>query len=1234
MHRLASLANNSDNLADSLVFVNQEPAPIVFITAADTDVQILSIVSSNLPSDFPQFRVVNLLQLQQQIVIDTYGEEVLEFAKVIILRIIGGRSYWSYGLEVVKAITEKNNTKLIVLPGDSKPDLDLMSHSTVSLDIVNYVWHYLLEGGVKNYTHLLYYIATQFLDCPFLFQPPQSVPRFGVYCSSFEATKYDRWVAILFYRAHYLAGNTKTIDLLVEALAKQGVNSKAIYVSSLKDEDIQTEILSLCQNCGLILNTTSFALVSWSDEDTKVKLWEELNVPVLQVIFAGSGKKTWIESKKGLSPRDLAMNVVLPEVDGRIITRAVSFKSSSHFDQVLQNDVVIYEPDRSGIEFVARLSDAWLKLRSKQNHEKKIALILANYPNQDGRIGNGVGLDTPASCIQILEQLKATGYRVNYIPKSGDDLIKLLTQTKTHDIENSQLRSIGQSLSQIEYGKFFNTLPSVVQTEINDRWGSYLFEAEFVIPGYQTGNIFIGIQPPRGYDLDPSFNYHNPDLVPPHNYLAFYFWIREIFQADAIIHVGKHGNLEWLPGKSVALSPNCYPGLVLGAIPNFYPFIVNDPGEGSQAKRRTQAVILDHLTPPMTRAELYGNLQKLECLIDEYYEIEDLEPSRLNLVKEKLINLIKTENIHQDLDISLEQLEDSIDRILATADGYLCDLKELQIRDGLHILGCCPTGEQLRDLVIAIARNPTPNRSGLTRAIAQAWDLDFDPLTANLGDKLSNSSPHLINCRTIGDGVNQIEEYAKELVASLIDGAPIQVTAEPLYSELVWIRDFLLPNLRKTDRELSNLIKGLNGEFVSSGASGAPTRGRPEVLPTGRNFYSVDIRAVPTETAWDIGRKAAENLIEFHTQNHGEYPKSVAISIWGTSTMRTGGDDFAQALALLGVRPIWDGISRRVIDFEILPVSILGRPRVDVTLRISGLFRDAFPNLIDLFDRAIQAIANLEESPDENPIRAQIRQETDLWQQQGLSYPEAKKRASIRIFGSQPGAYGAGLQGLISSRNWSTSADLARAYINWSAFAYGANNEGENCPEVLEQRLKELQIVLQNQDNREHDLLDSDDYYQFQGGLANAIKNVSGIMPAIYFGDNSCQQNPKVRKLKDEITRVYRARVVNPKWIRGMMGHGYKGVFELAATVDFLFAYDATTQTVSDFMYEGIANAYLFDEEVARFISTSNPWAGKDIAERLLEAYQRKLWENPSPSTIDRLKEMVNFWEGMIEERP
>ena len=877
-----------------------------------------------------------------------------------------------------------------------------------------------------------------------------------------------------------------------------------------------------------------------------------------------------------------------------------------------------------------------MNLKHTEVGDRKVALIMANYPNRDGRLANGVGLDTPASCLEILKALRTSGYNVGEIPETSDDLMRLLTIGVTNDREAYGVRQIYQSLSLADYQTYFQNLPESVQNGISTRWNQPRVEQKFAIAGIQFGNIFVGIQPSRGYDLDPTLNYHAPDLEPTHDYMAFYHWVRDKFNAHAIAHVGKHGNLEWLPGKSVALSENCYPEAAFGAMPHFYPFIVNDPGEGSQAKRRSQAVILDHLTPPMTRSELYGGLQQLEGLIDEYYEAETLDPSRLPMLRERLTELIKQENLHQDLGISLDRLEDSLNTILTTADGYLCEIKEAQIRDGLHIFGICPEGRQLRDLVVAIARNPTANRQGLTRAIAEDWGLDFDPLTADLGELLpSNSHPRLSNCRIIGDAVEVIEEYAAELVEKIIEEIPPSplLKGGEIATELNWIRDRLLPSLYKTNQEITNLLRGLNGEYIASGASGAPTRGRPEVLPTGRNFYSVDIRAVPTETAWDIGRKAADVLIETYTQEHGEYPQTLGLSIWGTSTMRTGGDDLAEALALLGVQPVWDGVSRRVIDFEILPLSILGRPRVDVTLRISGFFRDAFPNLIDLFDSAVNAVANLDEPAYQNPLAAKVLAESTYWQESGLTVEQAEERSRYRVFGSKPSAYGAGLQGLIESQNWESEQDLARAYINWSAYAYTSKSEGKSAPEAFNQRLGNMQIVLQNQDNREHDILDSDDYYQFQGGMTAAIASISGNAPEVYFGDNSRMAQPKVRKLSEEIARVYRSRVVNPKWIAGAMRHGYKGTFEMSATLDYLFAYDATTNCVSDFMYKGIAEAYIFNPEVQNFVKQSNPYALRDMSERLLEANQRGMWQDVTTDMLDRLKAIANDAEGAIESQ-
>lgn len=1245
MHRIAATPGGWNSATEGVIVIQQSPAPIVLLTAADTEIQALSRGLPDLPPDFSPVRVVNLLQLQQQLTIDAYAETVLSQARLIILRILGGRAYWPYGLEVARATVAETGAALVVLPGDERPDLDLISHSTLPLTAVNQLWCYFNEGGPDNLRHGLMFISDRALHSHYDPPSPQPVPRLGPYRPAAQPPATAK-AAILFYRAHYLAGNTAAIDALCDALAERGITPVPLFVSSLKDPDIQAELIDLLKSEAVecLLNTTSFAIAQL-DSDAP-GLWQTLDLPVLQVILSGGPLDQWQRQPQGLSPRDIAMNVALPEIDGRIITRAVSFKALAQQHPQLQTDVVTYQPQPDRVAFVAELAARWIRLKQTPPRDRKIALILANYPNRDGRLANGVGLDTPESCVQILAALRQAGYRLDPLPTSGDWLIRWLTQGQTNDPEGFGLRPTRQQLAIADYQTYFDTLPAAVQQGISQRWGAptdwqgldprQLESADLPIPGIQLGHIFVGIQPSRGYDADPSLSYHAPDLEPTPAYLGFYHWIRTVFQADAIVHVGKHGNLEWLPGKGIALSESCYPEVALGPMPHFYPFIVNDPGEGAQAKRRAQAVILDHLTPPLTRAELYGPLQQLENLVDEYYEAQSLDPTRLPLIGDRICQLLQATQLQRDLNLeppSREQLTDWLPQI----DGYLCQLKEAQIRDGLHIFGQCPSGRQLRDLAVAIARAPSRTHGGLTRAVAAAWQLDLDPLNAELGqswpDKWTDKiSPKLQSCRTVGDVVEQLEAEAARWVEALLQNQT-EALPDPQPPVLDWIAACLLPALKQTTDEIAHLLRGLNGQYVPSGPAGAPTRNRPEVLPTGRNFYSVDIRAIPTESAWDVGRRAAELLVEDYVQTQGDYPRTLGLSMWGTAAMRTGGDDLAEALALIGVRPVWDGPSRRVVDFEILPLAVLGRPRVDVTLRISGFFRDAFPNLIDLFDQAVAAVAALDEPPAQNPLAAQVRQETADWQAQGLSLAQAETRSRYRIFGSKPGAYGAGLQGLIDAQNWTDQADLARAYLNWSGYAYSRQGNGRSAPEAFQQRLEKMQVVLHNQDNREHDLLDSDDYYQFQGGLTAAVRTASGQSPQVYFGDHSRPENPQVRSLAAEIARVYRSRVINPKWIAGVMRHGYKGAFEMAATVDYLFAYDATTGCVADHMYEGVAQAYLLDPQVQQFVEQANPWALRDMAERLLEAHQRGLWKTGPAALLDQLRSLAHQAEGTIESQ-
>jgi cobaltochelatase CobN len=1040
----------------------------------------------------------------------------------------------------------------------------------------------------------------------------------------------ERWqadapvAAIVFYRALVQAANTAPVDALIEALRARGLNPLPLFAQSLKDPQAAAILGELLAQAppDIVLNATGFASAA-PGEAYRPGLFDAADCPVLQVIFAGGSEAAWRDGTRGLDARDIAMNVALPEVDGRIVTRALSFKTARR-DPLTEADLVDHAPVADRVAFVADLAQNWVRLRRKPVAERRVALVLANYPSRDGRIGNGVGLDTPSGTIEVLRALAAAGYRVADIPADGDALIRQL-------IEGADAEAFQRN----DYAAFFARAPRAVQEQVWARWGaverdpsfreSRLDCGHFALRALRFGNVAIAIQPSRGYDIDPQASYHAPDLVPPHGYLAFYAWAADGFRADAVVHMGKHGNLEWLPGKALALSAACFPEAALGALPHLYPFIVNDPGEGTQAKRRAQAVIIDHLTPPLTRAESYGRLAELERLVDEHYAASGNDPRRLKLLRGQIVELLRATGLDRDCGIDAADAEDAA---LGKLDGYLCELKEMQIRDGLHVFGRAPKGDQLVDLLVALLRLPrgsAPQQESLLRALAADLTLGFDPLGAELGAPWHGKRPKVLAIdgpwRSTGDTVERLEALARRLVAGTQAPAKRWTRTQAV---LDWLGRTLRPAVIACgDAEIGGLLRGLAGRFVAPGPSGAPTRGRPEVLPTGRNFYSLDTRAVPTPAAWQLGWKSAQLLVARHAQEQGRYPRQLALSAWGTSNMRTGGDDVAQALALMGVRPQWETRSGRVTGFEILPASLLDRPRVDVTLRVSGFFRDAFPNLIDLVDSAARAVAALDEPAETNPLAARVAADRARLEASGVAPEAAARRAGHRVFGAKPGAYGAGLQALIDSRGWKDERDLAEAYLAWGGYAYGGGAEGAAEHGLFRDRLAQVEAVVQNQDNREHDLLDSDDYYQFEGGLAVAVRHVAGATPVVYHGDHSRPEQPRIRTLEEEVGRVVHARVVNPKWLKGVMRHGYKGGFEMAATVDYLFAFAATAQAVKDHHFDAVYDAYLGDVAVRGFLEAHNPAALGEIAERLGEAIDRGLWRPRRNSLRERLGELA-----------
>ena len=959
----------------------------------------------------------------------------------------------------------------------------------------------------------------------------------------------------------------------------------------------------------------------------------------------------WQGAARGLGPRDLAMNVALPEVDGRIFTRAVAFKAAERFDEVTQCGIVVprVAPDR--VAFVADLAAGWANLRRSAPAERRVALVLANYPNRDGRIGNGVGLDTPASTAAIIAALAEAGYDIGHAPRDGAALMRVMTGGVTNDL--TSLDRPGEvSLPLEAYQAAFAEVPASARKAMLERWGEpsadpFVRDGAFRLPVHRFGKLAIAVQPARGYNIDPKASYHDPALPPPHAYLAFHVWLAQDFGAQALVHVGKHGNLEWLPGKAISLSRDCFPEICAGPLPQLYPFIVNDPGEGTQAKRRISAVVIDHLTPPLTRAETYGPLKQLEALVDEYYLAAGMDPRRLDRLRRDILDLARSHGLDRDAGASGDD-----DDTLSAIDNYLCELKELQIRDGLHVFTQSPEGRLRRDLLVALARTPRgydhAGQASLLRAMADDFGLDFDPLDCRMGDRWDGVRPEALAVvsdepwRTHGDTVERLELLAAEwvsettqtpLVLSLskdhstapasFDKLRMSGAGDKSLAVLEAIQTDLAPRIDLCGpREAEALLAGLDGRFVLPGPSGAPTRGRPDVLPTGRNFYSVDTRAVPTAVAWELGRKSADLLVEDYLQREGEYPKAIALSAWGTANMRTGGDDIAQALALMGARPRWDWTSGRVVGFEIMTVAELGRPRVDVTLRVSGFFRDAFPEQIDLIDSAARAVMALDEPLGDNPAAERHRAETAALVAEGEAETQATRRAGARVFGSKPGAYGAGLQAMIDEKIWHDRGDLADVYLDWGSYAYGGGVEGDAERGLFAARLASVDAVVQNQDNREHDLLDSDDYYQFEGGIAAAVEHLKGRAPISYHNDHSRPERPVVRTLEDEIGRIVRGRVTNPKWIAGVMRHGYKGAFEIAASVDYLFAFAATTHAVKDHHFDAVHAAFIEDEAVRDFMAEANPAALRETAARLAEALERGLWKPRSNSAGLMLAEL------------
>lgn len=1182
----------------ALILSDQSPADIVFLSAADTDLAAVAVSWGGTLGS--RLRLSAAGALRQPVAADHFVATVVKDSKLLIARLLGGRSYFPHLLQALEDLREISpRARLMLLPGTGEADADLASLNDFPRDVADVLHALLSEGGPLNLAsagELVSLLVDWDTGEPLCLPVVEKVSSCGWY-KAVSRTPSGPVAWLTFYRAWHQTNDLEIIDALVDVLEKRGFEVGAFYCQSLREPIVQETLLDALGSGvrpAVILTMQSFTLSTAHSEGGG--FLEAFGCPVLQVPVSSGSKAAWESLPGGLSPSEVAVQIALPEIDGRVLSSVAGFKEDSERLVAAQCVLKRLRADVSQIEFICQLAQNWARLRSLPSPQKRVAIILANYPNRDGRVGNGVGLDTPASAAAVLRALQAGGFLVEGMPEDGAELMRQLLAGVTNDPDGSFGKSYAQGISAETLQAFMSTWPEGRVSEMARHWPEVLPEY-LPVSGVQLGNVFVGIQPPRGFSMQSQAIYHSPELPPPPVYVGFYYWIREVFKADVIVHLGKHGNLEWLPGRPSALGPDDYPRLCLGPMPHLYPFIVNNPGEGTQAKRRTGAVIIDHLTPPLTRAGLYGQLEQLERLLEEHAQCSSLYPRRAGELEGEINALLEAAPWRTDIP--------EAGRTISGAANFLCELKESQIRSGLHVFGSAPTGVAAVDFVASLLRLPSGGRPGLLEAIAGA-PVILETMSVSERDGLHAQA------RSWVESLFQRGEFKSECVA-------LEVLRE-------FATHTLIPLLERTDEEMSHLLSGLAGRFIPPGPAGAPTRGRIDVLPTGRNFYALDPRVVPTPTAWRCGRLLGESLLKRHFQDHGEPLKTLALVVWGTSNMRTGGDDLAQAIWLWGCEPVWEEGSGRVMDFNIIPASLLGRPRVDLTLRVSGLFRDAFGDTVRLLAAIPKRLALLDEPESLNPIRAAWVRERAMLVESGLSAVVAERTSCLRVFTSGPGCYGAGILPLLDSGNWESKADLAEVFLRWGDHAVSSDGVLTCEPTALRERLRHVEAIAQNQDNREHDILDSDDYFQFQGGLQVAVEQLRGSVPANYHGDSSDPEMPRMRTVGEELVRVLHSRALNPRWIAAMRKHGYKGAFELAATVDYLFGYSATTGLVRDHHFQAVAQKLVLEQE--SFFMEHNPDAMREAAARLLEAVERGLWPAPDAETVEALQTTLLRLEG------
>ena len=1187
---------------------------------------------------------------------------------IIVISLHGGKaSFPAFDmlLEAFAKATPETRPHLHIQPTGG--DEDSLEAAKSSSDFGSQHWdtinRYLIRGGHINLERMLVYFHNLLFPDTIPCEPPFNPPNEGIYhpdCEisvSLEQYLKERidpekiTVGLWFYQTYWLNTNLEFVDAIIKSIEAQGANVIPVFHLRYQDADRGNQGADYIINhyfmdekgqsrIQVLISPLLFSLRLAAP--AYKHLLRSLGVPCIQAMMSLNSRAQWQDSKQGMSSADVSFSAAQPEFDGNIITVAVATREQEDICLVTGGLLAKAKPIPDRVDKMVRLALNWARLSTLSNSERKVAVIFHHYPPRNDRIGCAAGLDSFASVKLLLERMEKEGYQLNQTFSSGDELAKALLSKMTVDqrwlLPEQMAKRAEAHAGEDLFLPWTDELPEEVQSKMAADWGEapgdlFVHENTLHFAGLLNGNVFLSIQPPRGYFENIDAIYHDLYLSTPHHYLAQYRWIRDVFKADAVIHMGKHGSLEWLPGKALGLSASCYPDLAIMELPNIYPYIINDPSEGTQAKRRSFSCIIDHLPPAVTNADLYEELATIDQLLTEYTFAKTEDPAKIDILQAMIWEAVSEADLEKDL---------ALDKHIALADfetfteklhDYLHELADTMINDGLHIFGQAPKEDRLVEYLVQLTRLANGNVPSLREALARDKGFSLDELLNNKGRILKG-----FHKQTGGQIITAIHAKALTLVKILAETNfdPVHVPGishTPQIEEVLsYICKTVAPNIKKCSEEIEATLTALTGKFVKPGPSGAPTRGQADILPTGRNFYSVDPKTIPTPAAWEVGKRLGDALMEKYLAETGNYPDSIGIVVYGGATMRTRGDDIAEIYYLMGLKPVWQKGNSNVSGLEVIPLSDLKRPRLDVVPRVSGFFRDAFPNIMDQIDEAVAMVAALNEPPESNILRRNVLQDMKEYQEQGMSRDEAMREASFRVFSCPPGTYGAGVSELVESKNWETKDDLGNNYIRYSAHAYGQGSYGKQKPEQFRKLLSRMDVTVKNEDSREYDMMSCTDYYNYYGGLIAAADTVRGTMPMAIMGDSADPKRVKMRTTAEEAKHIFRSRLVNPKWLSGMKRHGYKGAGDISHMMDVVLGWDATAEVIDDWMYETLAQKYALDKEMQEWMQQVNPYALQNIIDKLLEASARGMWKS-NPNTEQDLRDAYLEIEGDIEER-